>query len=72
MSLIAGLTGRAAVHHRGEQSRSLLSVFPLSVEQRGRGSRRPPGHAFVRSMSPRNRAMVPFAGMTMPTAGRLR
>jgi hypothetical protein len=28
MTLIAGLTGRAAVPVRGNQSRSLLSVFP--------------------------------------------
>jgi hypothetical protein len=42
MTIIAGQTGRAAVLHRGEQSRSLLTVFP-PPSSGAAGGGRPPG-----------------------------
>jgi hypothetical protein len=43
MTIIAGQTGGAAVLHRGEQCRSLLTVFPPPSSGAAGGSRRPPG-----------------------------
>jgi hypothetical protein len=65
MMLVAGQTWRAAVLHRGEQSRSLLAVFPPPSSSAA-GGEPPPSPASLRTLDVdrRNCAVVPSTGVT--------